>query len=68
MCFTSVIVLVNNSCLPEQKSKSNALAQTLSGLCRSIGPYIGANLFAWSCSNKIGYPFDYTFLYKVYLL
>lgn len=65
MCFTSVIVLINNSCLPEQKSKANAIGQTLSGACRSIGPDFGANIFAWSENNILGYPFNYTFLFRI---
>lgn len=68
MCFTSVIVLINNSCYPEQRSKANAIGQTINGISRAFGPYIGAYIFAWSENNFYGYPFNYTFLFRVYYL
>lgn len=65
MCFTTSMVLINNSCLPEQKSKGNGIGQTMAGVARSIGPLIGSNLLAWSLNNTIGGIFNGRFTFMV---
>lgn len=65
MCFTTSMVLINNSCLPEQKSKGNGIGQTMAGIARSIGPLVGSNLLAWSLNNTIGGIFNERFTFMV---
>ena len=49
--FTSIMVMVNNSALPETRGLVNGISQSLVAVARSIGPTNGALLFAWSESN-----------------
>ena len=46
--FTSVIVLISNSSLTETRGTVNGYGQALCAIGRSLGPVVGAPLFAWS--------------------
>ena len=48
MVFTSVMVLISNSSLTETRGTVNGFGQALCAIGRSMGPVIGAPLFAWS--------------------
>ena len=48
MAFTSVMVLISNSSLPETRGTVNGYGQALCAFGRSLGPVMGAPLFAWS--------------------
>lgn len=57
--FTSIMVMVNNSALPETRGLVNGIGQSLVAIARSIGPTNGALLFAWSESNGLNWPLNY---------
>jgi MFS family permease len=57
--FVSVFVLINNASYSQQRATVNGLGQTFASLGRLIGPYCGANLFAWSEDNGLNWPFNY---------
>ena len=48
MAFNSVMVLISNSSLTKTRGTVNGYAQALGAIGRSIGPVLGATLFAWS--------------------
>ena len=48
MSFTSVMVLISNSSLTETRGTVNGYGQALCAIGRSLGPVVGAPLFAWS--------------------
>lgn len=47
----TIFVLINNSCYSHQRGTVNGIGQTFASLGRLSGPYVGANLFAWSENN-----------------
>ena len=51
MAFTSVMVLISNSSLIETRGTVNGYGQALCAIGRSLGPVVGAPLFAWSENN-----------------
>ncbi len=48
MAFNSVMVLISNSSLTATRGTVNGYAQALGAIGRSLGPVLGATLFAWS--------------------
>jgi MFS family permease len=59
--FTSIFVLINNSCYSHERATVNGIGQTCASLGRFTGPYLGALTFAWSENNRLQWPFDYFF-------
>eukprot|EP00762_Andalucia_godoyi_P000614 ANDGO_05294.mRNA.1 Protein ZINC INDUCED FACILITATOR-LIKE 1 len=59
--FTSIFILINNTCLPEYTGEVNGIAQAAASFARSIGPLIGGSLFAWSINSGLPFPFDIHF-------
>lgn len=57
--LVSVFVLINNSCYSYQRATVNGLGQTFASLGRLMGPYVGANIFAWSENNHMSWPFNF---------
>ena len=53
MAFTSVMVFISNSSLPETRGTVNGYGQALCSVGRSLGPITGAPLFAWSENTGI---------------
>lgn len=49
--FTSIMVMVNNSALPETRGSVNGIGQSLVSIGRSISPTSGSILLAWSEGN-----------------
>lgn len=47
----TIFVLINNSCYSHQRGTVNGIAQTFASIGKLSGPYIGANIFAWSETN-----------------
>lgn len=68
--FASVMTLIANSVCKAQLGEVNGIAQTGVALVRSMGPAIGAPLFAWSVSNGRPFPFNVwlCFLFQAVLL
>jgi hypothetical protein len=64
-CFTSVFVMINNSCKSDRRATANGIGQTFVSIGRLVGPLAGANIFAWSTTKgaEIGYPLDYHLLW-----
>jgi MFS family permease len=60
--FTSVNVLVSNSCKRSVRGSVNGLATSGASLARAIGPMLGATVFAWSESND-HFPVNYHFIF-----
>jgi len=63
--FNASNILINNACPEGLGGRINGIAYGFGAILKAIGPTIGANLFAWSVSNGLSYPFDYTFLYNI---
>lgn len=55
-CYVTVSVIITPSPLPHVQSSTrgtvNGIGQSLVAVSRSIGPLIGAPVFAWSASNS----------------
>lgn len=68
MCFTSMNVLINNSCFPEQRSKANGASMTLSGIGSFLGPIFGGYIMAWSENNTLGKNFNFRFPFTLLCL
>lgn len=68
MCFTSMNVLINNSCYPEQRSKANGMSMTLSGIGSFLGPIFGGYIMAWSENNTLGRNFNFRFPFTLFCL
>ena len=50
-CFTSIFLVINNSCTADQRGRVNGLAMSLSSGFKAIGPTLGAVLFAASIAS-----------------
>ena len=61
--FTCTFTILNNSVPSEARGRMQGVAMTVGSLARAIGPAMGAELFAWSLTNGIGFPFDVHFLF-----
>ena len=48
MAFTCLMALISNSSLTETRGTVNGYGQALCAIGRSLGPVVGAPLFAWS--------------------
>lgn len=57
MIFTSMNAFVTNSC-DKERGALNGLTICLTSLGKSIGPFLCAQLFAWSLTNEKSYPLD----------
>ena len=57
--FISIFTFINNSCYSHQRSTVNGIGQTFAALGRLSAPYLGSNLFAWSETNELTWPFNY---------
>eukprot|EP01113_Clastostelium_recurvatum_P018241 TRINITY_DN2151_c0_g1_i6.p1 TRINITY_DN2151_c0_g1~~TRINITY_DN2151_c0_g1_i6.p1 ORF type:complete len:574 (-),score=120.49 TRINITY_DN2151_c0_g1_i6:28-1749(-) len=63
---TSQSVLLNccgGEDIQRYRGMINGLANALSGLFRSIGPFVGASVFAWSLASGLPMPFDFHFVF-----
>lgn len=55
VCFTSVIVMVNNSVENKFLGQANGFGQSLASAARAIGPLIGG--IGWSLGTSIGFSY-----------
>lgn len=67
-CFTSVFVLINNSCYKKERATVNGIGQSLAAVGRMTGPIAGGNLFAWSETNGMGWPLNFHFTFYMIAL
>ena len=56
--FTSIFLIINSSCVKDQRGRVNGLGMTLSSIFKACGPPMGATVFAWSLTNHLGPPFN----------
>lgn len=63
--FTCIFVLINNSSYAHEKATVNGIGQSMASIGRTIGPSIGANIFAWSINNGLGWPLDFHFIFYI---
>lgn len=63
VAFSSVFLLINDSVDSDERGTVNGLSVTLAGLSKAFGPVIGSVLFAWSISNGLPFPFNYSFVF-----
>jgi MFS family permease len=61
MCFSSVFVLISNSCHKPEMGTVNGLAQSLVAILRCVAPPIAGRLFAWSISGHHPFPLNQYF-------
>lgn len=62
-CFTSVIMMINNSVPVEELGTMNGIAQSSVAFCRTIGPTFGTTIFASSIYGVTPFPLDYHFTF-----
>ena len=55
--FTSINVIINNSCEREVRATVNGISMVVSSVGRIAGPLVISNLFAWSVSDTNNYPY-----------
>jgi MFS family permease len=63
ICFTSVMMMINNSVDPSGLGSVNGIAQSMVAFTRTIGPALGSSLFAFSISMNISMIFDVHFVF-----
>ena len=56
MAFMNIFVMINNSMLAGERARVQALALNGAAGLRTIGPVLGATLFAWSLTNGSSVP------------
>lgn len=56
--FVAINAMVNNSCIAQERGAMNGIVMTLGSLSKTIGPFLCAELYAYSLSPKTTYPFD----------
>jgi hypothetical protein len=64
--FVASNTFVNNSCAKGQRGTANGLSMACGSLTKSIGPVVGAALFAFTINDSsisfVGYKFSFVFL------
>ena len=66
--FTCTFTILNNSVPREGRGRMQGVAMTVGSLARALGPTMGAELFAWSLTNGIRFPFDVHFVFLLMCL
>jgi hypothetical protein len=66
--FGCSMAFINNSVIKEHLGAVNGMGQTLVSLARTAGPFLSANLFAWSASNGLSWPLNQHFVYIVVVI
>ena len=62
--FTATFLLINDSVSPERRGSVNGFVMTIGGLAKTLGPVLGASLYAWSINSGIHTPpFNYIFVF-----
>ncbi|MES1908737.1 MAG: hypothetical protein MHM6MM_001613 [Cercozoa sp. M6MM] len=51
-CFTSVMMLINNTVPDAQKGTANGIAQAATSFARCVGPLVGAAIYQWTLSRE----------------
>jgi MFS family permease len=64
-CFTSIMLIINNSVTADYRGSVNGLAMQVGSLAKASGPALAGAIFAWSLTNDIGYPFDAHLIYYI---
>ena len=60
--FTSLNILLAGAA-PNDIGTVNGVSMAFGGLMRSLAPAFGGNIFAWSSTNGLAFPFDYHFTF-----
>lgn len=63
--ITSVMVLISNSTLPQNRGTVNGFGQSAAALGRVVGPIISAPLFAWSETSGKEWPLNYHLMFDL---
>lgn len=63
--FTCTFALLNNCVPSDARGRMQGIAMTVGSIARGVGPTLGAELFAWSLTNNLPFPFDVHFAYLV---
>lgn len=64
VAFTANFLLINESVPAERRGSVNGFAMTIGGIAKTIGPMMGATLYAWSINNGIrSPPFNFVFVF-----
>jgi hypothetical protein len=62
LSFTAISIIINETVENRKRGAVNGLAMTIGSLARSVGPMIGAVVYAWSVNNSLQiFPFNYCF-------
>jgi MFS family permease len=63
--FTSVMIMIGNSTVPESRGTVNGIGQSLVAVGRSVGPILASSVFAWSASNDLNWPVNYHMMFDI---
>ena len=63
--YISIFTLINNSCYSYQRATVNGIGQTFAAIGRLTAPFVGANVFAWSETNNVTWPFNYSLCWYI---
>jgi MFS family permease len=64
-CYTSAMLIINNSIPREYLGAANGLSQMIGSGMRAIGPFLAGSLWSWSLVNGLPFPFNH---YMVFLM
>eukprot|EP00924_Labyrinthula_sp_SR-Ha-C_P015878 snap_masked-scaffold_4-processed-gene-11.43-mRNA-1 protein AED:1.00 eAED:1.00 QI:0/0/0/0/1/1/2/0/425 len=65
LCFISCNLIINNVTISEERGAMNGMVMTLGSFVKSLGPFFGAQLFAWSINSGNSFPFNYYFCFLI---
>lgn len=58
LAFSSIGLLLNDTVPRGKRASLNGFAMCIGSFAKSLGPWMGSILFAWSINNNLSFPFD----------
>ncbi|CAM9108628.1 unnamed protein product, partial [Ectocarpus fasciculatus] len=56
VAFTANFLLINDSVNAERRGSVNGFVMTIGGIAKTLGPIVGATIYAWSINNGVRVP------------
>eukprot|EP00607_Mallomonas_marina_P009123 CAMPEP_0182421688 /NCGR_PEP_ID=MMETSP1167-20130531/7142_1 /TAXON_ID=2988 /ORGANISM="Mallomonas Sp, Strain CCMP3275" /LENGTH=499 /DNA_ID=CAMNT_0024599051 /DNA_START=84 /DNA_END=1583 /DNA_ORIENTATION=- len=65
LAFSSSSLMLNRSVSTDVRATVNGINMTFGSVAKTIGPFIGSYIFAWTIDGDKSYPFDYCFSFFI---
>jgi len=63
LAFTSISLLLNDTVESDKRASMNGFSMAIGSLSKSIGPFLGAILLAWSINGNLPFPLDFHLMF-----